>query len=105
MMALIVGRTNAETVRGVHAAIETPIAPRGGVVFVPLTAQRHGDRWPASLQLRLASGQMIDAVVAWGHAMPAAVDREWRADPYGGAMRSIRPDDDRTQAGATGEGP
>src|SRR5690554_3957713 len=104
MMALIVGRTNAETVRGVHAAIETPIAPRGGVLFVPLTAQRHGDRWPASLQLRLASGQMIDAVVAWVHAMPAAVDREWTADPYGVAIRSIQPDDDSSQVRAPGEG-
>lgn len=105
MMALIVGRTNAEAVRGVHAAIETPIAPRGGVLFVPLTAQRHGDRWPTSLQLRLASGETIDAVVAWVHAMPAAVDREWTADSYGVAIRPIQPDDDSSQLRAPGEGP
>ena len=90
----------AEAVRGVHSLVTAPIAVRGGVLMVPLGADRAGDNWPQTLTLRLAHGGRIEGVVAWVHPAPPTISRHWTDDPRGLAVRRIELTDDTSADGA-----
>ena len=91
---------SAQAVGGVQAAVTEPIAPRGGVLMVPLGARQPGRDWPATIQLSLADGRRIDGVVAWVHAAPPANPPRWTDDPRRLAVRGIEPGDDTARAGS-----
>ncbi len=61
--------------------------------MVPLTADRAGDQWPATLTLTMRSGEAIEGIVAW--IVPAELPRErgWTDDPRGLAVRAGEPSD------------
>ncbi len=88
----------AEPMRGPSIAATDPIAVRGGVLMVPLLAERAGTGWPRVLELRADDGARIQGVVAWVYARLPDRDPAWTADPRGLAVRAIQPDDD-TAAG------
>ena len=54
----------AKPMRGPSIAATDPIAVRGGVLMVPLLAERAGTDWPASLELRAQDGERIQGIVA-----------------------------------------
>src|SRR5262245_11732706 len=69
----IVALANAafgETAKNVRSRTDRPLAIRGGVLMLPLTADRAGDHWPATLSISLADRQKIDGQVAWITAAP-----------------------------------
>lgn len=84
----------AQQVRGIQARFTQPIAPRGGVLMLALTADRHGSRWPETLELRASDGQVITGHVAWIHPAPPRRSRQWTDDPRWLLIRGVRPDDD-----------
>ena len=89
----------AEAVRGVRSAIVDPIAIRGGVLMVQLTAKRPGDNWPDHLTLRLSDQQRIEGFVAWVYPLPTPNHRHWTEDSRRLGVRPIEPSDDTTLAG------
>lgn len=94
VVLLLSGAVGAEPMLGPRAAVVDPVAVRGGVLVVPLTAQRPGDGWPRTLELRLADGRVLEGVVAWVHPETPGRPRHWTIDPRGLAVRAIRPEDD-----------
>jgi hypothetical protein len=90
-----------DTVRGILALTEEPIAPRGGVLMLPLGAQRHGESWPATLPLILSDGTTVEGSVVWICAREGdpARPRRWTDDPSGLAVRSIERGDDSAAGG------
>ena len=84
----------AEPMRGPSLAVTDPIAVRGGVLMVPLLAERAGTGWPAALELRTQDDTRIQGVVVWVAARLPDRDPVWTADPRGLAVRAIQPDDD-----------
>lgn len=91
----------AEPVRGIMSKNTQPVAPRGGVLMIPLSAEQHGTNWPATIEL-IATGanppKVLTGFVAWMVASPAphSADRRWTADPRGLRIRDIQPEDDST---------
>jgi len=87
-----------DAVRGILALTEEPIAPRGGVLMLPLGAQHHGENWPATIPLIFADGATIEGTVVWIYARERdpARPRRWTGDPSGLAVRPIAPGDDST---------
>ena len=53
----------ADQVSGIRVQMSNPIALRGGVMLVPLTAEAHGDHWPGTIRLTLEDGRNIDGTV------------------------------------------
>ena len=62
---LCAAAASAEPAAGIRPAVDRAIAPAGGVLMVPLTAQRPGDRWPAAIEVALADGRTVRGSVAW----------------------------------------
>jgi hypothetical protein len=93
--------TFADAVRDIRTPVTRPIAPQGGVMMLPLTAQRAGDNWPGTIALTLADGSNVDGVVVW--IEPAVDDasrpRRWTTEPGGLEARPIRPEDDTATVG------
>ncbi|MCA9289574.1 MAG: hypothetical protein KDA25_00505 [Phycisphaerales bacterium] len=87
-------------VQDIRPLTSRPLAVRGGVLLLPLTAATPGDRWPSTLSLTLDDATTIvgDVVVM----LPAITPREtiaiWTADPRHLVVRPIRPDDDTSAA-------
>jgi hypothetical protein len=82
-------------VSGIRTVAVTPIAPRGGVMMLPLAARRAGHGWPRTLRLTLEDGSTLSGAVAWLHRRdPEELHRTWTADPSGLAVRLARSDDD-----------
>jgi len=86
-----------EPVKSVQPKVTQPIAPRGGVMMLPLTAERHGDHWPQTIELRTGSNRVITGQVAWIHLREDRGDRHWTDDPRMLLIRSVRPEDDSSQ--------
>ena len=84
----------AEPMRGPSLAVTDPIAVRGGVLMVPLLAERAGTGWPPAIELRTRIDARIHGIVVWVHAALPQRDPAWTADPRGLAVRAIQPDDD-----------
>ncbi len=91
----------ADPVRGIRSAVIEPIAVRGGVLMVPLTAQRPGDGWPEQLTLVLADRRRVEGPVVWVHPIPVPMRRHWTEDPRRLGVRRIEPTDD-TSVGERG---
>lgn len=87
---------------GFRALVIEPVAVRGGVLMLPLTAERHGNDWPATMRLTFADGRRVEGLVAWLTPEPA-VPRSWTAEPAAARVRAIEPDDD-TAASAPAPG-
>ena len=89
-------------VRDIRADVAAPIAVRGGVLMLPLTAGRPGDRWPTTLRLTLEDGRRLEGRVAWIEPAPAPAWSRWTVDPRSLAARWVGPEDDssRPETGA-----
>ena len=96
-----------DSVDGVRPALMNPIAPRGGVMMTPLTAERPGDNWPRTLDLKLADGSELLADVVWVHVRRDLSPTGWTSDPRRLAIRAIERTDDTSRSidRAAGEGP
>ena len=91
---LATASVSADPVRGIRSAVIEPIAIRGGVLMVPLTAQRPGDGWPERLTLTLADQRRVEGEVVWVHPIPVPMRRHWTEDPRRLGVRRIQPTDD-----------
>lgn len=79
------------------AATPNPVAIRGGVLMLPLTAQQPGTNWPAELQLQLDDGRTIGGRVAWIEPVSPPAVRRWTDDPRHVVVRAVQPSDDSAQ--------
>ena len=97
----------AASVNGVRPAVTSTIAPRGGVLMLPLTAQKAGNGWPRTLEVKLADGRTFTADVVWLHLRSDAQAPAWTLDPRRLALRAIDRADDTSGRldTAAGEGP
>ena len=84
---------DGQTVRNIQSRLAQPIAPRGGVMLLPLTADKHGNQWPEQLPLRAADGRTLTGYVAWMHPAPPRLDRHWTDDPRNLMVRAPQPED------------
>ncbi len=98
--ALPAGAAAAAPVQGIRPLLVEPVAVRGGVLMVPLTADLPGTDWPAALRLTLAGGRRVEGLVAWVTAEPSPP--RWTAEPAAAAVRAIAPDDDTAPGSASG---
>ncbi|MCI0365298.1 MAG: hypothetical protein L0219_15625 [Phycisphaerales bacterium] len=98
----LLSTASAEPVRGIHSRIGQPIAPRGSVLLLPLTAKRPGDHWPPTLNLELESGQNLTGTVAWIEPASPTFLRNWTDDPRDLAVRAVFPDDDSSTSDPAG---
>jgi hypothetical protein len=94
LSAMGAASASADSVRGIRPGQAEPLAPRGGVLLLPLDAERHGHSWPSSISITLADQREIDGLVVWQHL--AAPDRQplWTDPPVPLAVRAIEPGDD-----------
>jgi hypothetical protein len=96
----------AQPVEGIRSRITQPIAPRGGIMMLPLEADDGTDNWPASIDIHTADEGMLSGTVAWIHAVSPGSDRHWTEDPRSLAIRAVQPSDDIARANLqAGEGP
>ena len=84
---------HADPVRGVRAIDAKPMAPRGGVMMLPLTADRAGDNWPSELVLTQKNSEGLRGIVAWLGPVELSKERQWTDDPRGLDIRAIEPGD------------
>lgn len=85
---------NAASVKGIRSTISNPIAIRGGVLLLSLTARQHGKNWPSTLKLVLSDGRKLEAQVIWVHHDTTTSFRHWTIDPRSVAVRRIVKSDD-----------
>src|SRR6266850_7423178 len=90
----------ADPVKGIRSRNEQPLAIRGGVLLLPLVADKPGDHWPATVELTLADRTKIQGQIAWMTSAPPRADRRWTDDPRGLTIRAIQPEDDSTSVGS-----
>ncbi len=97
----------ADSVKGVRPGLLAPIAPRGGVLMIPLVAERAGDNWPRTIDIKMADGRKIEGVVVWIATRPDAGPVTWTSDPRRLSLREIDRTDDTLQllGNSAGEGP
>jgi hypothetical protein len=95
-----VAPAGAEPVRGVRSTDVAPIAVRGGVLMVPLEAERDGDGWPQVIELKPIVGDPIVGLVAWVYPVAPTRTRQWSSDPRGLAVRAVEPTDDSAEPAA-----
>lgn len=90
------GSAAADTVRGIRVLADRPIAPRGGVMLVPLGARRPGTSWPRSLGLTMSDGTRLHGQVIWfAPSRPRPVTRRrWTEEPPRPVVRAVAPTDD-----------
>ena len=60
----------AVPVDSIHAKNATPIAPRGGVLMVPLIAETLGDAWPKTIEVTVKDGQVGIGYIGWIERIP-----------------------------------
>ncbi len=82
------------TVDGIQSRNPQPIARRGGVLMLPLMAQRPGDHWPETIEIKLADDRTITGQVAWLEPAAVSLERHWTDDPRGLFIRPVKADDD-----------
>lgn len=85
---------NAASVKGIRSTISNPIAVRGGVLLLPLTARKHGANWPSTLKITFSNGNKLDGQIIWIHSDKTTKFRHWTIDPRGVAVRKITSSDD-----------
>lgn len=96
-IALGAAPADASPVQGIRPMTIDPIAVRGGVIMIPLTAQFPGSNWPTSLRLTLSDGSELIGTVAWLSAATPSRDRHWTGDPRNLSVRVIEPSDDSSK--------
>jgi hypothetical protein len=99
VVAALTAATAGDPVRGIRSAVVDPSAVRGGVLMVPLQAQRPGDRWPATITVQFDDGRKIQGTVAWLQPAPIEPDAGWTVDPGGLVVRPVEPADDTSRRG------
>ena len=92
------GAVRADAAKGIRVEATTPVVVRGGVIMLPLVAERPGDRWPETFRITLDDGRRIDARVVWIEPAPVTSLSRWALDTAGLAARWVEPGDD-TSAG------
>lgn len=95
------GGSYAESVSGIRSRVIQPICPRGGVLMLALTAERPGNGWPQTIDLKLGDYGQLTGQVAWIDQVPLPFDRHWTDDPRGLAIRAILPSDDSSKIQST----
>jgi len=93
-VGLLVSGAHGERVRGIGTTSVQPIAVRGGVLMLPLRAERAGDRWPVTMTIRLADGRKVAGNVGWIGSRGPVTERRWTDEPRGLAIRAIQNEDD-----------
>ena len=81
---------------------ERPIAPRGGVMLLPLGARHPGTSWPPTLGLTMSDGTRLHGQVIWfapSRSRPAA-RRRWTDEPPRPFVRAVVPTDDSSDPAA-----
>ncbi len=73
-----------------------PIAPRGGIMMLPLREPGRDGRWPSEMTLTLQDGRELTGRVGWITRQPPPPVRRWSRDPRGLEARAVRPDDRST---------
>lgn len=100
------GELTAEPVQNIRSRMTEPTAIRGGVLMIPLEADKGTDHWPASIDLLTADGGAISGMVIWIHPVPLTHERHWTDDPRGLGIRIVTPEDDLLTVNPfQGEGP
>jgi hypothetical protein len=84
----------ADPVRGVRPAGGRVLAIPGGVLMLPLAAERPGDSWPQQIEVRYSGGEAVEGAVVWLSAAAPPPGRHWTRDMSGLAVRPIDPSDD-----------
>ena len=84
----------AGPMHGPRCAVPDPLAVRGGVLMVPLVADRPGSDWPRTLVLIADDGRRLPGIVSWVHPQTGDAAAGWTSDPRGLAVRRIEPSDD-----------
>ena len=89
-----------DSVEGVGSRLRRPVAVRGGVLLLPLGAEKPGRNWPQTLTLQFENGEKIKGQVVWiERASPRRV-RHWTDDPRNLRVRLIQREDDSSRQGA-----
>lgn len=89
---LLAAPARADRAGGLRPAADEVVVAPGGAIFLPLGAERPGDRWPARVDAWLADGTRISGHVAWVSRGAARRSFAERAVPL--TIRPIRDDDD-----------
>src|SRR5436190_11353486 len=95
-------RSSADSVKNVRSRIEQPLAIHGGVLLLPLVADKPGNNWPQSIELTLPDHQVIEAQVAWIAESSPRVIRRWTDDSRNLTIRAVQPEDDTSTIDTTG---
>jgi hypothetical protein len=102
----MVTKAHAEPAKGITTPAPHAIAPRGGVLLLPLQAQRPGDQWPDTIDVHLDNGGVLRGKVAWfmrPEADPAILydpQRTWTGNPDRLVVRPVQPTDDTSVVGS-----
>jgi hypothetical protein len=100
----------ASPARGISTSLTNPIVPMtpdGGVLMVPLTADRPGENWPRTMPVTLEDGRRITGHVAWIAPTSRRHGERWTDSPLGLIVRGIQPSDStagRSQGNAANAG-
>lgn len=85
----------AVQVSGIRSADPTPLAPRGGIMMVLLTAEVPGTGWPSTITGQLGDGRSVEGRVGWMSISPPDTwTRSWSSETTRIKIRAIHPDDD-----------
>lgn len=105
-LVLCIARSSgADSAKGIQPALDNPLAPRGGVLMLPLTAERPGDDWPRTLEIRLADDRRLTAEVAWMESVPPSEQAvRWTQDPRRLRIRTVARTDDTSLVPDDGSG-
>ncbi len=79
-----------------------PMAPRGGVMMVPLPPRDGNAPWPAELTLTLNDDRQLTGPIGWITPQTHPEPIRWTRDPRHLSIRAIRPDD-RAHPGRPGQ--
>ncbi len=77
--------------QAVRSLSTRPVAVRGGVLLLPLSAPPGAAPWPQTLRLGLAERRPIDGLVAFVHPAVPRAERRWTDESTGPAVSSSPP--------------
>ncbi|TVQ54897.1 MAG: hypothetical protein EA377_04590, partial [Phycisphaerales bacterium] len=79
-----------------------PVAPRGGVMMVPLPPRDGNAPWPAEMTITLNDDRQLTGPIGWITPQTRPAPFRWTRDPRHLSIRAIRPDD-RATSGRPGQ--
>lgn len=98
-LVVIATSVRAESAGVIRSLQVEPIAPRGGVLMIPLVADPPGDDWPQTVRLEMMDGRSLLGQVGWMHPLTEPPARSWTVDLRGLGIRPIRFSDDSSDRG------